>query len=472
MTLSRRWRVRAFAPWVIVEVFPPCMSTEFWQTLAQLALVIVLMLLNGFFVASEYSLVAVRRSRVEQMIASGDPRARWVAVATENLNLYISATQVGITIVSLILGSLGEPVVVRIVAPLFGWLPPQIGFISASTVAFVIAFFLVTYLTIVIGELIPKRIAIRTTERVALVVVGPLRVVLAVFRPFIWLLNGTANVLLRLLGLGGANEHSVYSAGELRILLRESEQEGVLEQGERELIDRAFTFADKEAEQVMVPRTQIRGVALDTRVVDVAPQVATSVYTRFPVYEENIDTIRGMVHVKDVLAATGSGRGEQTIGAIMRPVLTVPQSVHIDDLMREMRRKHTHMAVLVDDYGGTAGIVTMEDLIEELVGDIEDEFDPAGFTSRRNADGSYTLDGRTPITDAKQLLSIENTNGDYETLAGYVLAQAGRIPRAGETIELPGFLVHVDRMDRFRIAQVTIHTRDIHNAESATIAAD
>jgi len=291
---------------------------------------------------------------------------------------------------------------------------------------------------------------------------------LVIFRPFIWLLNGTANVALRLLGRGGANENNVYSTDELRILLRESEQEGVLAQGERELIDRAFTFADKEAEQVMVPRTQIRGVAIDTRVVDVAPQVAASVYTRFPVYEENIDTIRGMVHVKDLIAAVGSGRGDQTIGAIMRSVLIVPQSVHIDALMREMRRAHTHMAILVDDYGGTAGLVTMEDLIEELVGDIEDEFDPASFQSRRNADGSYTLDGRTPIADAAHLLSLDDTGGGYETLAGYVLARVGRIPRVGETVEADHLVVHIDRMDRLRIAQVTVRPRE--SAEAAEAA--
>ena len=457
----------AAVPWAVVEVVPPRMSTEPWHTLAQIALVFLLILLNGFFVASEYSLVAVRRSRVEQLIAEGHPRARWVAVAAEHLNLYISATQVGITLVSLILGGLGEPVVRRLIEPLFGWLPAQLGFVSTTTLASILAFFIVTYLAIVIGELIPKRIAIQTTERVALVVVGPLRAMLVLFRPFIWLLNGTANVALRLLGQGGANENSVYSTNELRILLRESEQEGVLEQGERELIDRAFTFADKEAGQVMVPRTQIRGVAIDTRVVDVAPQVAASVYTRFPVYEENIDTIRGMVHVKDLIAAVGSGRGDQTIGAIMRPVLIVPQSVHIDALMREMRRAHTHMAILVDDYGGTAGLVTMEDLIEELVGDIEDEFDPASFQSRRNSDGSYTLDGRTPIADAAQLLALDDTGGGYETLAGYVLARAGRIPRAGETIEADHFVVHVDRMDRLRIAQVTIRPRESQEAADA-----
>lgn len=456
------------------------MSTEVWRILGGIVALIVLVLLNAYFVSSEYGLVASRRSRIEQLAEGGNARARWVQRAQADVNPYISATQVGITVVSLLLGQFGEPVLGQILEPLLAPLP-NLGPVTAGTISFVLSFLIVTYFTILFSELLPKRVAIQRPEMVALAVIGPLRFFLVLFRPLIWLLNNSASFFTRRFGLGDEHENNVYSEEELRILVRESEQEGVLEQGERELIDRVFSFADKEAAQVMVPRTQVRAVDITTRVAEVAPQVARSVYTRFPVYEETIDTIRGFVHVKDIVAAMGSGRAEQPIGEIMRSVLIVPQSVHIDHLMRDMRRTHTHMAVLVDDYGGTAGLVTMEDLIEELVGDIEDEFDPAGFTTRRNTDGSVTLDGRTPIADAVQLVPLIGTeSGSYETLAGYVLARAGRIPKLGETVEADGLLIHVDRMDRLRIAQVTIRSATAppvgatlpHPVPSTTVAAD
>lgn len=453
------------------------MSTEVWKTIAGLAVLVLIVFLNAYFVATEYALVASRRSRIEQLAAGGNTRARWVKTALTNLNPFISATQIGITIAGLALGYLGEPVVAGLIEPAFGWLPGNLPFISAHLIAVICSFLIVTYFTVLFSELLPKRIAIQNPEGAALVVIGPIRVFLVVFRPLIAILNNSANFLLTRLGLGEAGGHGIYTEEELRILVRESEQAGTLETGERELIDRVFSFADKEAQQVMVPRTQVAGIEMQTRIADVAPQVATSTYTRFPVYEENLDTIHGMVHVKDIVAAVGSGRGEERIEAIMRPVLVVPESVHIDDLMLEMRRRHTHMAILVDDYGGTAGLVTMEDLIEELVGDIEDEFDRAAPQLQRNADGSFTLDGRTPIAEVRAIVPLGDVDDGYETIAGYVLDRMGRIPKAGDSVTTDHFRITVDRMDRLRIAQVTIiptidatHRATIDAATSDTAA--
>jgi putative hemolysin len=432
------------------------MSAEVWRTIAGLAILALIVFLNAYFVATEYGLVASRRSRVEQLAAEGNTRARWVKSALNNLNPYISATQIGITIAGLALGYLGEPVVAKLLEPAFTWLPADLPVISAHVISIILSFLIVTYVTVLASELLPKRIAIQNPERVALIVIGPIRVFLVIFRPLITVLNNSAGFLLKRLGLADTNEHGTYTEEELRILVRESEQAGALETGERELIDRVFSFADKEAQQVMAPRTQIVGIEIDTRIADVAPQVATSAYTRFPVYEENLDTIHGMVHVKDIIAAVGSGRGEAPVREIMRPVLIVPESVHIDDLMREMRRRHTHMAILVDDYGGTAGLVTMEDLIEELVGDIEDEFDAASPRLQRNPDGSITLDGRTPIADVRGIIPLGDVDDGYETIAGYVLDRMGRIPKAGDTVETDRLHIRVDRMDRLRIAELTI----------------
>ncbi len=436
------------------------MSAEVWRTIAGLAMLALIVFLNAYFVATEYGLVASRRSRIEQLASEGNTRARWVKSALANLNPYISATQIGITIAGLALGYLGEPVVAKLIEPAFAWLPADLPVISANVIAIVVSFLLVTYVTVLMSELLPKRIAIQNPERMALLVIGPIRVFLVVFRPLIAVLNNSASFLLTRLGFGDSSEHGTYTEEELRILVRESEQAGTLETGERELIDRVFSFADKEAQQVMVPRTQVVGIEQHTRIADVAPQVATSTYTRFPVYEDNLDTIHGMVHVKDIIAAVGSGRGEVPIREIMRPVLAVPESVHIDDLMLEMRRRHTHMAILVDDFGGTAGLVTMEDLIEELVGDIEDEFDRAAPQLQRNADGSITLDGRTPIAEVRAMVPLGDVDDGYETIAGYVLDRMGRIPKAGESIETDHLHIRVDRMDRLRIAQVTLTPAD------------
>jgi putative hemolysin len=432
------------------------MSAEVWKTIAGLAMLALIVFLNAYFVATEYGLVASRRSRIEQLATEGNGRARWVKGALNNLNPYISATQIGITIAGLALGYLGEPVVAKLIEPAFTWLPADLPVISAHVIAVIFSFLIVTYVTVLMSELLPKRIAIQNPERMALIVIGPIRVFLVVFRPLIVVLNNSAGFLLRRLGLPDTGEHGTYTEEELRILVRESEQAGTLERGERELIDRVFSFADKEAQQVMVPRTQVVGIEMETRIADVAPQVATSTYTRFPVYEENLDTIYGMVHVKDIIAAVGSGRGEEQVRAIMRPVLVVPEAVHIDDLMLEMRRKHTHMAILVDDYGGTAGLVTMEDLIEELVGDIEDEFDSATPQLKRNPDGSITVDGRTPIHDVRGMVALGDVDDGYETIAGYVLDRMGRIPKAGDSVDTEHLHIRVDRMDRLRIAQVTI----------------
>jgi CBS domain containing-hemolysin-like protein len=432
------------------------MSAELWTKLAGIGVLAFIVLINAYFVSSEYGLVASRRSRIEQLAQHGNNRARWVRAAIDDLNPYISATQVGITIAGLALGYLGEPVVADLIKPLFDWLPADLPVISAHAIAIVVSFLVVTYVTVLFSELIPKRATIQNPERVALLIIGPMRFFLVLFRPLIWVLNTSAGFILSRFGIGDGSEHSVHTEEELRILVRESEQAGTLERGEREMIDRVFSFADKEAQQVMVPRTQIVGIQVETRIADLAPQVASSIYTRFPVYEENLDTIVGMVHIKDVVAAMGSNRGEAKIREIMRPVLVVPESVHIDDLLLEMRRRHQHMAILIDDFGGTAGLVTLEDLIEELVGDIEDEFDPAAPKLQRNADGSITLDGRTPIAEVQMIIPLGDVNDDYETIAGYVLDRMGRIPKAGESVEAGTLRIRVDRMDRLRIAQVTL----------------
>jgi len=443
------------------------MSTNLWIAIGGIAAILLFVLLNGYFVASEFALVAVRRSRVEQLVQEGKPGARWLLHAVTHLDTYLSVVQIGITISSLALGFIGEPILAQLIEPLFGWLPHDVAFISAHGIAFAIAFFIVTYLHVVIGELIPKSIAIQQSEKTSLAIITPLRGFLWLFRPLIWVLNGSGNFFLRLMGFGTTGEHGHHSEAEIRILVRESEEAGALDEGEGELIDRVFAFADTQADQVMVPRTRMVGVPVTARIMDVARALKTSNHSRLPVYEESLDTIHGVLHVRDVASAMGWERGEESIRTIMRPVLTVPASLDADDLLREMRRKKIHMAILIDDFGGTAGLVTLEDLLEELVGEIDDEFETGTPLIRRNADGTITVDGQTPIAEVGKIVPLAADEDRYETIAGYLLERLGHIPTAGESVAVDGWGMRVERMDRLRIAEVTLTPRAGEGGDTA-----
>ena len=331
---------------------------------------------NGFFVAAEFALVKIRATRVEQLVAQGNRLARIVQQQTTHLDNYIAATQLGITLASLALGWIGEPSLAHLIEPLFQWVGSGVAAQDiANTAAIVISFILITGFHIVLGELVPKSIALQRTERVSLFIAAPLLVFSRVFRPFIALMNGVGNAIVRLLGFSTGGEHeSVHSVEELEIIVKQSRQAGVLDAEEEVLLRHVFDFSDKVARDILTPRSDIVAVEARTSLDEAARVCFESGYTRLPIYRETLDQIVGVLHAKDLLHARESaGAATPAIETVMRPASFVLESQHLDDVLALLRREGTHMAFVVDEYGQVAGLLTLEDVLEEIVGEIHDE---------------------------------------------------------------------------------------------------
>jgi len=359
--------------------------------------VILLVLANGFFVASEFSLVAVRRSRIVALAESGNRRARLLLDLLDHLNAYISATQLGITMASLALGWIGEPALARLLeAPLHGLVTDSV----RHTISFVAAFTIITFLHIVLGELAPKTLALERAERVALAIAWPMRLFHHVFRWPIRLLDWAGTSTVRMLGLRHTGEiASVYTVDELRQIIDVSHKSGTLEPDEQRLLHRVFEFTDAEVREVMMPRTRVVGLELSAPRDEVVAVVLENMYSRYPVYRKNIEDIVGVVHGKDLLGRMVAGEPFD-LASIMLPPVFVPEGKKVSSLLKEMQRSRNQMAFVVDEYGGLSGLVTTEDLIEELVGEIRDEHDAGeALHFQRLADGSLPVDGLLPIIE-------------------------------------------------------------------------
>lgn len=413
------------------------------ETGGGLLAVAVLVLLNGFFVASEFALVTVRRTRVEQLAEAGRPGAPSLRDAVEHLDSYIAACQLGITIASLALGWIGEPALAGLVEPLLGEL-------GGHAAAFAFAFTLITALHVVVGELAPKGIALQYAERTSLVVVGPLRAFRAVFRPAIWVLNESGWLMMRLVGVGRHMEGESHVGGEeLALLVRASAEAGALEVEERFLLERVLRFSGLTAASVMVPRTEVMGLAAGTPVPEARQMVHEHRYSRYPVYRDSLDDVVGVLHVKDLMAAAEDAALED----LVRQPLVVPTQVGVNELLRLMRARRVQFAVAVDEYGGTDGIVTLEDVLEEIVGELEDEFERPQ-RSVPIARDAVRLDGLDSVDVLADRLGVAVEEGPYKTVAGYVLERLGRIPRVGDAVEVDGQRLAVVAMDGLRIAEL------------------
>jgi len=437
--------------------------SEGWLTAAKLLAVVALVLANGFFVASEFALVAIRRSRVDEMAAKGVLGARAVQRATRNLDHFIAATQLGITLASLALGWLGEPTIGHLLHDWLGHTP------GAGTLSVVIAFTIITALHIVIGELAPKSIALQYPEQTSLAIAQPLGIFDFVFRPFIVALNGIGRFTIRLLGLRAPAGHElVHSADELRMLVEASGKAGVLEESEREIINRAFDFADFHARELMVPRVEVAAVPGEMTGPQLLSAVVEAGFSRYPVYDGSLDQVLGIVHVKDIIAAlerTGTNGGFAAVTArdLVRHALVVPETLPVDELLAQLRGTNARMAIVIDEFGGMAGVVTMENLLERLVGSLRDEFEraaPADFV--RHPDGSISISGLTLIDDANELLGIEIEDPEDDTIGGYVFSRIGHLPQVGDAVEVNGHRLQVESMDDRRIDRVLVTPRAAH----------
>jgi CBS domain containing-hemolysin-like protein len=434
------------------------METSFLFDVVKLVGVVFLVLANGFFVAAEFSLVSVRRTRVIEMVEQGVPGATWVKKAIENPDRVIAATQLGITLASLGLGWVGEPALAHLLNPIVELFPATIRSGISHSLSAGLAFALITSLHVVVGELAPKSIALQNPERASLVVAQPTVWAEWIFKPVIWALNGSGNFLLRLVGVKPASGHElVHSVGELKMLVTASTEGGMVEAEESEMLHAIFDLGELVVRQVMIPRTEVVAVEADAPLEEIISLVTQSTFTKFPVYEDNPDQVLGIVHVKDLLRAMQSPDNKAcTARSLMREPIFVPETIAVSALLGKFRENRQHIAIVLDEFGGTAGLVTLEDLLEEIVGEVSDPFDRITPEFQTLADGSVLIDGLTLIDEVNQHLGLNLQDPNYDTIAGYMLGKLGRIPRVGDVVEVDGAHLRVENMDRLRIARLSI----------------
>jgi CBS domain containing-hemolysin-like protein len=426
------------------------MISVLWRVSAVLALVFA----NAFFVAAEFSIVTVRRTRINQLLAEGRRHVAAVHRAVTTPDRYIAATQLGITMASLGLGWLGEPLLATLIQPTFAFLPAPLAAPTAHSVAVAAAFGIITGAHIVFGELTPKRIALERGESTALWVVGPTEVFMRVFWPFIRLLHGTAQAVVKAIGLHGTDSRTmVHSEEELKMLVTASQEAGVLEEQEEQMVHRVLAFADLTAGQVMVPRTEITAIPADAPFDAIVRTIVATGQARLPVYRKDLDDVIGMVHVTDVMKALAAN-AEPNAAALSREALIVPETRPADELLIEMRRLGVSHALVIDEYGSTAGLVTFESLMEHIIGDLGAA--PGGERIRRLPDGSAEVDGLALVGEVNDQLDLHIDKATFTTIGGFVLGRLGRRGRVGDVIEVEGRQMRVEALDGLRVARVWV----------------
>jgi CBS domain containing-hemolysin-like protein len=400
---------------------------------------ILLVSFNGFFVAAEFAIVKVRASQLESKVKMGNRVAILSKHIVSHLDGYLAATQLGITLASLGLGWIGEPVVSKIIIKIMELSGLTIDPELAHDIALPVAFAIITVLHIVFGELAPKSLAIQRSEKTTLAVAYPLQFFFFIFKPVIWVLNNIANMMLRIIGISPVHGADVHSSEELKYLVQQGQKSGKIDDAEYKIIRNAFDFSEQIAKQIMVPRTQV--FALDVNDFDEAmlDRVIAESYSRIPCYEDNIDNIVGIVYLKDILLASRKNE-PLNIRGIMRTILIVPASKSIGQILNEFQLKHQQMALVVDEYGGTEGIITMEDILEELVGEIQDEFDNEIPFVEKVGEKTYNAMASATLDDINELLPHPlEKDEQYETLAGYLILRFGKIPYVKEKITTDNF---------------------------------
>lgn len=432
--------------------------------------VMVLVGMNAFFVAAEFALVSARRTRLEQLANAGNSAAALSQRMQDDLDRYIAAAQLGITLASLALGWIGESTIAALVdPPLETLLVAVLGSVSVTeelalaishAVGIAASFFVITSLHIVLGEQAPKVMAIRAPESTALFIANPLALFNRVFGPVIRFLDWATDRVLGLFGIREAGGHTkVHSAEELRLLVQESGEAGVFDEEEQEMLINVFAFADRPAYQAMLPRTEVATIDHDATIRQFLDRFAETGHTRFPVLGAGgVDDVMGIISAKDLLVALRDGEVDfdQPITKLVRPAFFTPESKRIGDLLQELRHKHVRMAILIDEYGGMAGVVTMEDLVEEIVGDLDDELERDEAEFKTIDERTSVVDGQIRVEDVNEELGLDIPRGDYETLAGFILERLGRLPNAGDSVHYKDVRLTVLEMQGPRIRWIEI----------------
>jgi len=414
-----------------------------------------LVALNGFFVAAEFALVRVRESRIVQLEQEGSARAAVVRDTLRDLDSYLSVCQVGITVASLALGWVGEPAVSHLIRPVF----EAIGVTSeriVEIISVVLGFAAITYAHLVFGEQAPKYFSIQRAEGTALWISRPLKFFMFLFRPVVWIVNTSTNFILRPWGIRLGEEMEAHSEEELRIMITSSTASGVLDPEERDYLNNVFDFGDRVAREIMVPRPDIEALPYDAPLPDLAERAAFGRYTRYPVYEEDLDHILGAVHVKDLFRSAKEEPEGFDIKTLIRECLVVPETKSIEQILREFQQRKLQMAIVIDEWGSVEGLITIEDILEEIVGEIQDEFDEGEAAIEQIDEDLYAVDGRIPITEVNNHFHLDLPHEDFDTIGGFILGSLGRPPEVGDTVEADGVTLNVKSVDGPRVSMLTL----------------
>lgn len=417
----------------------------------------LLLFSNGFFVASEFAMVSVRKTRIAQLTKEGNFNAKVALATLKDLNKFIAAVQLGVTISSLGLGWVGEATMVRMVEPMFCFLPRTYQLITSHSISIAIAFALITVLHVVIGELVPKSIALQFPEKISLIIAIPMQFISTIFNPMIWVLNKLGTLVLKLFKIPQSpTAHLAHSIEEFNMLINASYKEGVLNETEKDMLHNVFKFSDLTAKQVMVPRTDMVCIPSDITFDELNAIAAESQYTRYPVYEENLDHISGIVHVKD-LYALSLAKEEFSVAKILRPVLLVPETITMDNLVREFKKRQGQMAMVIDEFGGTSGLITLEDVLEEIFGEVQDEFDVDEEADIKElSPNTYLANAMMRIDEVAEFFETELFDEDVDTIGGLVLKELGRIAQIGDSVQINDLECSVKEIDGVRITKLII----------------
>ncbi|TVY07405.1 hemolysin family protein [Paenibacillus cremeus] len=428
---------------------------DFGSIVLNILLVLILVLLNGFFVAAEFALVKVRQTRLQQLVSEGNGKAKYALAVTKKLDAYLSSTQLGITLASLGLGWVGEPAIAHlIVDPTFEALGLENAW-YANAISFAIAFAVITFLHIVLGELAPKSLAIQKSEAASLWLSAPLMVFYKIFFPAINLLNGAANRMLRLVGVEPASEHEgAHTEEEIRILMDQSAKSGHINKDELALFDNIFEFSDRVAREIMLPRTDMECLFTQLSFTDNLKIVYETKHTRYPVAMDDKDEIIGFVHMSDLLLA--DPEKDHDLREFLRPVLMVPESMEISHVLKLMQKKRSQLAVVIDEYGGTAGLITTEDILEEIVGEIHDEFDEKERAEVEKQGDVYSVDGRMLLEELDDLLGLGIHDEEVDSIGGWLFKQLEGSVAKGKRLEYEGYCYEISEVERLRVLRVTI----------------
>lgn len=422
-----------------------------------LFVIALLLFSNGFFVAAEFSMVSVRKTRITQLTNEGNLSAKLALEALKDLDRFIAAVQLGVTISSIGLGWVGEATMVRMFTPLFEFLPHNLRLVTTHTISIAFAFSLITVLHVVIGELMPKSIALQYPEKTTLLIALPMKIITKIFSPAIYLLNGLGNFLLRVFKISFTkSSHLAHSTEELNMLINASYNEGVLNETEKELLHNVFKFSDLTAKQVMIPRTDMACIPSDITFNELNELAAENQYTRYPVYEENLDHISGIIHVKDLYSIL-LHKEEFSVEKVLRPVFLVPETITMDNLLREFQKRQSQIAIVIDEFGGTSGLITLEDVLEEIFGEVQDEFDEDEEADiKQIEEDTYLANAMMRLDEIAEFFEVEMLDEDVDTIGGLVVKALGRIAQVDDIVEIQNLEFVVKEIDGARITKLVI----------------